>query len=285
MNLFYTIGQIKFETIGVPMLVIGITALVMGTIIAIIFKLFAVKEDKRFEELLEIMPGVNCGGCGYSGCAGYAEALANGTDLDCAKCTAGGVETAEALADYMGFEQPAYVPKVAQIACQGTCEHTERRYDYTGSDSCLSAHNLFSGPNACIYGCMGLGDCKVACEFGAIEIKDGIAQIIPERCTACGKCVEACPKHIISIKPKYKQIFQVRCSNPKPGKNVRSVCDIGCIGCRRCVKACEYGAITMEDALAVIDPEKCVHCGACEPVCPTKAIVIGLRIPQAKGAE
>ncbi len=259
-----------------PTLIVAAIACLLGIVIVIIFKLFAVPTDERFEELLERLPGVNCGGCGYSGCAGYAEALAKGQDTDCTKCAPGGKDTVKELSAYLGMEAPAYVPKVARLACQGSCSHTSKRYEYTGSMSCASATNLFAGPNSCVYGCLGFGDCVATCEFGAMEIKDGIVHINPDRCTACGCCVKACPKSLLSLMPKYTSLYRVACSNTDAGGRVRKVCDIGCIGCRKCQKACNYSAITMKESLAVIDAEKCVHCGACIGECPTHAIVKGL---------
>ena len=69
------------------------------------------------------------------------------------------------------------------------------------------------------YGCLGLGSCKKACAFGAIEIVDGVAVIDKDKCVACGKCVSTCPKHIIELLPAKKKV-KVQCSSKDMGKNV-----------------------------------------------------------------
>lgn len=280
LNYSVALSSFSLREVLIPGAIVAGIAAVLGLVIVVIFKVFAVPIDERFEALLERLPGVNCGGCGYSGCSGYAQALADGKDCDCSKCAPGGKATAASLAEYLGLETPNYVPKVARLACQGTCAHTQKRYEYRGSLSCQSATQLFAGPNSCVYGCLGFGDCTMACEFNAMELRDGIVHINSDNCTACGQCVKACPKNLISLLPKYEQLYRVACSNPDPGNRVRNVCDIGCIGCRRCVKSCQYGAISMRDNLAVIDPEKCVHCGSCIGVCPTSAIVCGLKLTE-----
>ncbi len=259
---------------------VGGVALILGLVIVLIFKLFHTPKDEREAEILEVLPGVNCGGCGYSGCPGYAKALAEGSDTDISKCAPGGQEVVTALAEKLGLEAQAFVPKVAQVLCQGSCFHERQRYEYTGSDSCASAAGLFAGPGACMFSCIGLGDCKRACDYQAIEIIDDLARIDPERCIACGACVRVCPKEIIQMMPKYTDLFLVRCSNPLPGKDVKDKCDIGCIGCRACVRKCPFGAIDMVENRAVINQELCRHCGICQKTCPTQAITKGLINPE-----
>ncbi|MDO5738114.1 MAG: RnfABCDGE type electron transport complex subunit B [Eubacteriales bacterium] len=268
------------QPIITAVLLVGTVALLLGLIIVLIFKLFHTEKDETEAEILEILPGVNCGGCGYSGCSGYAKALACGADKDINKCAPGGQEVIQELAAKLGLEAKAFVPKVAQVLCQGSCYYERQRYEYSGSDSCASAAALFAGPGACMFSCIGLGDCKRACDYGAIEIIDDLARIDPERCIACKACVKACPKEIIQMMPKYSDLFLVRCSNPLPGKDVRGKCDIGCIGCRACVRACPFDAISMVENRAVIDQDLCRHCGACKRVCPTKAITKGLINPE-----
>ena len=225
--------------------VVAIIAAVLGIVIVLVFRAFAVPVDERVEDLLALMPGANCGGCGYSGCSGYAEALADGTDTDVTKCTAGGSDTVEDLGAYLGLSGGVFIPKVAYVRCQGTTEHTHKRYNYTGSPNCQSAHGLFSGPNSCVYGCMGFGDCVTVCDFGAITIEDGIAKVDGTKCVACGKCVTACPKDLIAIIPKHTHTHMVKCQNHWPGGQARRNCSVACIGCQRCVKACPSGAIKM----------------------------------------
>ncbi len=262
--------------VWLPIGIAAVLSLLLGIVIVIVAKAFAMPVDKRFDDVRAILPGANCGACGYTGCDGYAHALADDQDKDASKCTVGGPDTAVDLASYLGLESPGFTVQVAQVMCQGTIEHTKKRYDYSGTLTCSAAHNLFSGPNSCTYGCIGFGDCAVACPYGAITVENGIAYVDRDLCTACGICVKVCPKNLIFIIPKRLNTYAVKCRNKWPGGQTRKNCTIGCIGCQKCFKVCEYGAITMDGPLAVIDQEKCTQCGKCLEVCPTHAIAKGL---------
>ena len=268
--------SLSLSNIGLPVLIMGATALILGALILVVSKYFALPADTKGEYLLVILPGANCGGCGYSGCAGYAEALASGEDTNLTKCIPGGADTVDEIAAYLGESGGDFVPTVAQVYCQGTSEHTKPRYEYNGIQTCKAANLVQMGPGSCVYGCLGFGDCEAVCEYDAIEIIDGVARIIPENCVSCGKCVLECPKNIIHTIPKVENAYINRCSNPLLGPIVRKTCDIGCIGCTLCVRACKYDAITMKDSLAIIDQDKCVQCGECIKVCPPKSITMGL---------
>ncbi|HNZ63351.1 MAG TPA: (Fe-S)-binding protein, partial [Bacillota bacterium] len=141
----------------------GGVAIIMGAVILTVFHYFSVEKDALQQELEGILPGVNCGGCGYSGCAAYSTALAEGAEKNTGLCTAGGQETATAVAAALGVKAGAVVPLVANVFCQGTREHTHERYTYTGTPHCASANGLFSGPNSCTFGCLGFGDCVEVC--------------------------------------------------------------------------------------------------------------------------
>ncbi len=263
------------SSVLIPTAIAAGIALVLGAVIMITAKVFAIPVNEKLEKIKSILPGVNCGTCGYSGCEGYATALSEG-EPNAGKCPVGGVGTANELAVLLGLDEPDFVPKVAQVLCQGTTANTQKRYEYSGTPGCVAASGLFSGPNSCSFGCLGYGDCMTVCQFSAINIIDGIAVIDSARCTACGLCVDICPKKIIRIIPKHRNAYTVRCINKWPGAQTRKNCKVGCIGCLRCFKVCESDAITMDGPLAVIDPVKCTNCGKCLPVCPTSAIQNGL---------
>lgn len=111
------------------LLPIGIAAalsLLLGIVIVIIAKAFALPVDQRFDDVRAILPGANCGACGYTGCDGYAHALADNKDPNAAKCPVGGPDVAADLAAYLGYEAPSYTVQVAQVMCQGTIEHTKK---------------------------------------------------------------------------------------------------------------------------------------------------------------
>lgn len=262
---------LAISDIIVPTLIVGGISLVLGLILGVVSKLFAMPVNQLQSDLLGILPGANCGACGFSGCEGYAVYLSEG-GVDTGKCPVGGSDVSQELASLLGVPAKPVEPVVAHIMCKGTKEHTTRRYEYKGVLGCNAAHGLFSGPGSCTYGCMGYGDCKDKCPYEAIDIIDGIAVINDFKCKACGLCIDICPKKIIFMVPKYNNDYKVECRNKWPGGETKKHCSVGCIGCQRCFKICPVEAITMDGPLAVIDPYKCTHCGKCAEICPTNSI-------------
>ena len=242
-------------------------ALILGILLALISHFFAAKEDKRVKAVRACLPGVNCGACGYKGCDDYAAAVAEGT----AKpnlCVPGAETTAQELSAVLGIEVETPMDVVAFVHCNGNCEATDRKADYSGIPSCKAAAMIYAGPDACRFGCIGLGDCAAACPAGAICLRDGIAHVDTERCLGCGLCQTICPKHIISMVPQETQDV-VMCSNTDKGADARKVCKNACIGCKKCEKVCQHEAVTVTNNLAKVDYTKCVGCGACAEACPT----------------
>ncbi len=253
------------------LLVAGL-GLLAGLILAIASVLMAVPKDEKAEALLEALPGVNCGACGYSGCAGYADAMAN-AGAPVGLCSPGGAAVAAATADLLGVKSEGVAHKTAVVHCGGCEDFTSRKLDYHGIPSCRAATQFYGGNWECNYGCLGYGDCKAACEYGAITIVDGLASIDPSLCRGCTKCVTACPKNLITMLDAPIRGV-VRCSNTDKGAATRAACKVGCIGCGKCTKVCEYDAIAVKDSLARIDPAKCVGCGNCAEACPVHCITI-----------
>ncbi len=228
-------------------------------------KFMSVPEDETAVEIEKILPGANCGACGFSGCAGYAAAISQqGAKTN--MCSVGGDEVAKAIAEYLGVEAEAAAKTVSCVMCRGSYDCAARKADYHGITSCKSAFALFGGVTECKYGCIGLGDCARACEFGGITLKNGVAEIEAATCVACGKCIDACPKNLISLVPADSTPV-VKCSSKDAGGITRKACTAGCIGCKMCQKTCEQGAITVTDNLATVDFEKCIGCGKCLSVC------------------
>lgn len=251
---------------------VGILGLLLGLVLGIGSKLFFVKVDGREEAVRDCLPGNNCGGCGYPGCDGLAAAIVK-REAPVNGCPVANAEAHARIADVMGEEVTETEKKVAFVKCSGTCDKTERKYDYYGLNDCKKMMSVpGQGDKQCGYGCLGAGSCVTVCGFDAIHVKNGIAVVDREKCVACGKCVAECPKHLIELIP-YTAATKVGCSSRDKGKEVRLACKVGCIGCMLCTKQCETGAITVEDHLARIDYSKCTGCGKCAEKCPQHIIV------------
>jgi len=229
-----------------------------------------VKVDERTARLIEIMPGVNCGVCGYPGCSGYAAALLDGAEINL--CTPGGAELLSKISAILGVETGSIEQKTAIVSCNGDCNAQQKKMEYKGIKSCEAAKHFYGGENACAFGCLGYGDCQTACPGSAICMEGNLAHIVKNLCTGCGLCVKACPNKLISITKADIPVF-IACKNIEKGAVVRKKCTSGCIACTKCVKECPEGAITIMENLAVIDYSKCSGCGKCIDVCITKCIL------------
>ena len=264
----------SFVSTLVPVLIaLGVVfalALLLGIVLAVLNKYFAVPGDETVKAIRECLPGINCGACGYKGCDDYAAAVAEGK----AKpnlCVPGAAGATARIGDILGIKVEPPKDVVAFVACNGNCEATSKKADYEGIQSCYAASMLYGGPETCRFGCLGYGDCAFACPSHAICIEDGIAHVDTSRCIGCGLCVDTCPKHIISLLPQDTMVANMCSSNDK-GADARKACKNACIGCGKCAKECPEGAIEMADNLAHINYDKCVRCGKCADVCPTKCL-------------
>lgn len=255
-----------------PVLIVAGIGLIAGLGLAIASLVMAVPKDEKAEAILELLPGANCGACGYSGCSGYAAALSKG-EAKAGLCSPGGAQTAAAVAELLGGAPVEVEYKTALVHCLGSYDNTADKMEYDGLPSCAAAAQLAGGISSCRFGCMGFGDCARACNYGAITVCNGLASINPARCRGCSLCVSACPKHLISFVPLKSQAV-VRCSSCDKGAATNKVCKIGCIGCMKCVRACEFGAVRVENFHAVVDPQKCTACGKCVEVCPRHCITM-----------
>lgn len=258
------------QNVIAAVLSLGLMGLAFGAILAYASKVFAVKVDERVSRIVEVLPGANCGGCGFAGCAALASAIVDGR-APVNGCPVGGSACAENVAAIMGVEAETGGRKVAYVACNGTCNAAKSRYQYVGIADCVSVMRLGGGDKECVYGCTGLGTCVKACQFGALSLVDGVAKVDKELCTACGMCISACPKKIISMVP-CDSLVHVACSSKDKGADARKFCDVSCIACKICEKACPSDAIHVINNVAVIDYDKCTNCGLCAEKCPRKCI-------------
>jgi RnfABCDGE-type electron transport complex B subunit len=231
--------------------VLALLAVAMGYVLGWANRRFYVEVDPKVEALIAALPGANCGGCGYVGCSEYAEAVARG-EAPVNLCAPGGAGAAEQLAAIMGVELDEALPYRAVLHCSATREQRLQRADYRGEPTCQAA-NLVAGVQGCIYGCLGFGDCQRACDYGAIEIVNGLSTIDYDKCVGCGACARTCPRNIITMVPfKSERMMVVACSNQDRGGDVRAVCEVGCLGCKACTRVAP-DLITMDGALPAIN--------------------------------
>ena len=262
-----------FETILYAAMWFFLFGGLFGLALAFFSKVFHVEKDPLVDEILSLLPGANCAGCGYTGCDACAAAIAAGKAEPTA-CTVASDEAHRKIAALLGVKIEKSVRYRAQVMCSGTSDLAEKKYLYDGAADCISANRLSGGDKRCPYGCIGLGSCASACKFGAIHIINGVAAIDYNACVGCGTCVRTCPKHIIELVP-FDTKYWVGCKSHDKGSVLRDYCEVGCIGCKICEKNCPNGAITVTDSVAQINYELCTGCGICEEKCPRKIIWSG----------
>lgn len=244
-------------------------ALALGLILSVASVVFAVPTDEKVEALKEVLPGANCGACGYSGCEGYAYAMAH-ENAAVGLCSPGGEEVAKLTGGILG-KSGNVVKKAAIVRCAGCETLADIAHRYRGVQSCAAATAFYGGDKACAFGCLGYGDCVKACTYGAITVENGIAVIDDTLCVGCGTCATACPKALIAVNT-VKDAALVKCRNTEKGAVARKTCKAACIGCMKCQKVCESDAVTVTNFLAEIDPAKCIACGNCVTACPQGCI-------------
>ena len=260
--------------------ILGGLGLIFGLILAIASKVFYVEADPRLEQLTACLPGANCGGCGYAGCATYAEAVLNG-EAPIGNCASGGNECALAMSTIMGVKAEEVTRKVALVRCSGYRSvdpsgkelGARMKAEYEGFHDCLAASKVGGrGPLICKFGCLGFGSCTKVCKYDAIHIVDGVAKVDKEKCVGCLACAKACPRNLI-VPVEYDKHVIIACASEAKGAVTVRGCSQGCIGCGVCVKVCPEDAIHIDHHLAVIDYSKCTSCGLCAQVC-TKHLII-----------
>ncbi|MBE6986244.1 MAG: RnfABCDGE type electron transport complex subunit B [Ruminococcaceae bacterium] len=260
--------------------VLGGLGLIFGAVLAGASKLFYVETDPRLDQLNECLPGANCGGCGYAGCGGYAEAVLNG-EAEIGKCASGGNECAQAMAAIMGIQAQEVTRKVALVRCSGAKTYDKDgnmvtgariKAEYEGFKDCIAASKVGgNGPLSCKFGCLGFGTCVKACKYDAIHVVNGVAVVDEDKCVGCMSCANVCPRSLIVPVEPYRNVV-IACASLAKGAVTTRGCTAGCIGCGLCKKICPHDAITIERNLAVIDYSKCDNCGLCATVCPKKLI-------------
>ena len=265
--------MINFNEVIIAVAVVGVIGIIVGIILSVAEKVFHVDIDEREEAIREVLPGSNCGGCGFAGCDACAEAIAKG-NAEVSACPVGGASVAQKIGEIMGVEVGDMTRMVAYVKCDGTSDKREVEYNYFGIDSCIYADKMpGSSPYACKYGCLGFGSCARVCDQQAIRIINRKAVVDESLCVACGKCLRVCPHDLIELIPANSK-HRVQCASLARGLEVKNACTAGCIGCGLCAKNCPNDAIEFKNNIAVINYEKCTECGACVEKCPRKIIKV-----------
>ena len=245
-----------------------------GIVLALADKKFAMEENPLIKEVEEVLPKGQCGACGYAGCAKYAEAVVEKTEVPPNLCIPGKKAVAEKVAELTGKKASAAEPQYAQLKCRGTKTAAVMAASYKGIPDCAAAKLIQGGPKACKYGCLGFGNCVRVCPFGAMTMgADGLPVIEKDICTGCGKCVTTCPQGLLVLQ-SLRAPVQVSCSSHDKGPAARKSCKNACLGCGLCMRNCANGAIKIDKFVAVIDSNKCLNCTdtTCLSKCPTGAI-------------
>lgn len=274
----------------------GLIMLGLGFVFAVILLIahekLKVEVDPRVEQIHAALPHIDCGACGFPGCAGYAKGVLENPEL-IGRCSPGGAPVAGRIAAILNLAISESGPAKRPIVhCRA---HTaDRTYyaQYQGIPSCTAA-NALANAQACKFGCLGFGDCVRACKFDALHVIDGLSTVDYTKCTGCGACAKACPRNLIEMVPfSHETMMTVACRSRENGKSTRAFCQVGCIGCGLCAKQSE--AFTVADNLAHMDYAKYAPCGENEAAmnkCPTGVIVYRgktappPREPKAKSAE
>jgi Na+-translocating ferredoxin:NAD+ oxidoreductase RNF subunit RnfB len=272
-------------TVLITVISLSLLALISAVILYFVAQKFKIFEDPRIDDVQAILPGVNCGGCGFAGCRNFAEALVKAETFEGLNCPVGGAVVMGQVANILGKEPPVVEPTVAVLLCNGTPEFRPFTSKYDGVPDCRISHNLYMGETDCSFGCLANGDCVRACNFDAMYMNSetGLPVIADDKCVSCGACVKACPRHLIELRKKAKKDrkIYVACQNCDRGGPARRACKVACIACNKCFNVCEFDAITIENNLAYIDATKCTFCRKCVTECPTGSI-IELNFPPRK---
>ncbi|MDR1181935.1 MAG: RnfABCDGE type electron transport complex subunit B [Bacteroidales bacterium] len=262
------------DTIIFSSVVLAAIGILSAVVLYFVSQKFKVYEDPKIDEVVLLLPGANCGGCGFAGCRNFAENVVKNEGLNGLLCPPGGATVNSAIAAIFGGDVQEDIPKMTVVRCNGNCENAPPKAYYDSIPSCAYYNMVNAGSSGCSFGCLGCGDCVAACKFNAIHIdaQQGLP-VINDACVFCGACKKACPRSIIDIIPRHEQgAVHVACMNKDKGGEAKKNCKVACIGCKKCEKTCEYSAITVDNNLALINGTLCTACKKCVEGCPAKAI-------------
>ncbi len=256
----------------------GLTMLGLGSVFAlgllIASEKLKVQIDPKVEQIHQALPNLDCGACGFAGCAQYAKAVLENPEL-LGRCAPGGPQTSQKIADILNLQVSDSGPHHRPIVhCRAHTADKTLYAEYQGIETCIAA-NALPNAQACTFGCLGFGDCVEACKFDALHMVDGLATVDYDKCTGCTACSKACPRDLIKMVPfSHENMMTVACSSREAGKVTRTICKVGCIGCGLCAKQSDI--FSMEDNLARLDYSKYKPSEETKTAmdkCPTKVII------------
>ena len=128
----------------IPVLIVAGIGLLSGLILAVASIVMAVPKDEKAETIRDMLPGANCGACGFSGCDGYAKAISSG-EAKPGLCTVGGDAAAKTISEYLGCDAAEVEAKVALVHCLGSYDNTSDKVDYEGIETCAGAALVAGG--------------------------------------------------------------------------------------------------------------------------------------------
>ena len=253
---------------------LGGLALIFGVILSVLDKKLKIEEDSKTEEILGILPGINCGACGFKGCRDFAQKVAKEKSLF-GGCLPGGEEVNKKIADLLGIKPEGASSKKIVVLCSAEFGEKLSSFEYKGPESCFLA-NVSLANIDCKYGCLGFGDCVRACPTQALRVEKAKIVVDYKKCIGCGKCVRACPRGILKLVDREDKLF-VACSNPEDALSTKEVCKKGCIGCGLCTKLIKESPFYLEEGLSKIDYQKAKalnpeDASKIRERCPTKVI-------------
>ncbi len=258
------------DSILISMASMGGLGLLFSAGLAVANKKLYVEEDPRVAQVNEELPGANCGGCGYPGCANFAENVVNGIAQPNG-CPVNSADGTEAIGRIMGVDVKTGERLIARVICLGGDYETAKKGTYEGIMTCTAAHLMNGGDRLCDYGCIGYGECVDVCPFDAMYMNENhLPVVIDDKCTGCGNCADLCPRDVIEMHPESHKLF-IMCNNQDAPKEARQTCIKACIGCGICIRVVEEGEIVLENNLARIDYDKYGRV----PVVPTEKCAPG----------